>query len=965
MCDSEIHFESLDQLQRERREYVKSAKRNNFQKGITKLLTELYPDQAHFIDELLQNAEDSRVKSDISSRGATHVTFSLTDEELQFQHNGEGLFTLENVVGITGLASSTSKNDPTSIGKFGVGFKAVFAYTSTPVIHSGKYDFCIRDLFIPETEGVFRPEMPSTETRFIFPFDHSKKPPEVATAEIKKGLLGLTDNTLLFLRHIRNISYNLPDGTTGQLRRIDHDSQRIEIETCHPNNDRFISHWLRYQKEVVVEDETSDDQQAIKSETKTCRIAIAFHLVKTKKNQWVISPLDESGRPAGQVSIYFPVRSEKPGLRFHLHAPFASTVARAEIREKDTLKANQTLRDLLAGLLVESLTNIRDLDLLVMDFLKVLPNSNDKLENFYEPFRDEIIAAFNTNPLLPTISGEYATAASLYRADKKITGTNDQPGLISEDDLRLLTNDHNAMWLANAPISGRIHDFIKDTEVKTWDLDRIFKFPDKEALEVWLAGKSDQWLLLFYELLNDKIDKIPKPEICNIKLVRVNTALGDIHLPAHNVYFAPKESTVPLSSDIHFAKLSTYQKEDFQQAHSKSRDTLYRLGVKPYNEEAVIKLILDKTYSKPTNPPIKEHFEDIRKFTALWKNNNSIADIFKNYYFLRSNRADEEKFLMPSNICLDNPYLETGLSEFNDIHRKDLIWEGYLENLDVIACNAEEFVRFLQAVGIFYKLEVTKLEEYNARQNSFIPTKWNYDISWNRSGTWKSKWIPWVSPNKNATDYSIRDLDKYLKTNNILASRLIWNALIAAPSDSVSAEFAINRNNKVSGDSQLVQQLKCTAWIPDKTGVFRKPSEISKEDLRGDFKYEIKSNILEAIGFGQQAVDIHKKHTAQEYYKEQGVDVDELEGFLKIKKEFGVGLEDFRKFVIKQKRKEFPSTSINISNIETRKQKLTQNLDDEPDKESIQIERSIQRDLPDVKHKAKAYLRGKYRNSSH
>lgn len=38
-------------------------------------------------------------------------------------------------------------------------------------------------------------------------------------------------------------------------------------------------------------------------------------------------------------------------------------------------------------------------------------------------------------------------------------------------------------------------------------------------------------------------------------------------------------------------------------------------------------------------------------------------------------------------------------------------------------------------------------------------------------------------------------------------------------------------------------------------------------------------------------------------------------------------------------------------------------MEDEPDKESIKIERSIQKDLPDVK--VKAYLRGKYRNSGH
>lgn len=955
MCDSEIEFETLEQLQKERRDYVKSAKRNNFQKGITKLLTELYPDQAHFIDELLQNAEDSRKKSDISSRGATYISFSLTKEALQFQHNGEGLFTLENIVGVTGLASSTSKNDPTSIGKFGVGFKAVFAYTNSPQIHSGEYNFRIQDLFVPETGGASRPEMPPTETRFIFPFDNPKKPSEIAIAEIEKGLQSLADNTLLFLRHIRNIGYSLPDGTFGSLERIDHDSRRIQIKTCHPNSDKSVSHWLRFQKQVVVDDEVTDDKGKVKTETKNCRIAIAYNLVEIEGNNWEITPLEESTSPGGQVSIYFPVRSEKPGLRFHLHAPFASTVARAEIREKDTLKANGVLRDSIASLVVESLIEIRELGMLTMGFLKVLPNSNDTLENFYKPIRDEIITAFNTQPLLPTMCGKYAPADCLYRADKSISGTKDQPGLISEEDLKLLTNNENAMWLSNAPFSGRINDFIKDLDVISWDLHNIFTFSDKEKLETWLAGKSDQWLLSFYELLNEK--SITNQKIHNIKLVRVDTASGDIHLPAHKVHFAPKESTVPLSSDIHFVKKSTYLKEGYEQVDSKAEKTLRLLGVEHYNEETVIKLILDKNYSSPSNDSSVNNIEEIGKFITFWKKNKSKTEMFKPYYFLRSNVAEEVEFQRPEKLCLDSPFIETSLSEFIDIHRKELVWHGYLEKLDSINCKPEEFINFLQEIGVFHKLEVSPLDEWCARCNSIIPRDWNYDVHSRRK--------IWDSPNRKAKDYSIVDLEKYLQKNNALTSKLIWNALIAAPAESVCAEFAFNKNHKKSGDSQLVQKLKNSCWVPDRAGVFKKPSEMTKDILRDDFKYEIRPNLLDAIGFGEQAIDSNKKHAVQSYFKDQGVNADELEEFVKLKKEFNVSLEDFRKFAVTQKRKEFPSAPLNTTNSEVRKRKLIENLEDEPEKESTRIERSIQRDLPEVKVKAKAYLRGKYRNNDH
>lgn len=792
---SKKKFESLEELQKKRHGWVEANKENDFEDGIKNLLTELYPDNAHFIFELLQNAEDARIKYDPTSKGAKSVKFLLKDDVLTFQHNGEGLFTLDNVVGITGIGSSpTKRDDPTAIGKFGVGFKAVFAYTNTPEIHSGDFHFRICDLVVPETDGVEQSTTEEKQTLFQFPLDNPQKPSAIAIAEIKKGLLGLADNTLLFLNYIRTIDYSLPDGVCGAVECIpvDHDNRQIQIETRHPDCEKSITHWLRFQKEVLVDDEKIADHGKIKIDKKSCCIAIAYNLFKTEDDNFEISPLEKSKSPTGQVSIYFPVCSEKPGLRFHLHAPFASTVARAEIREKDTLKANGMLRDSLAELVVESLIEIRKLGMLTMEFLKVLPNSNDTLENFYTPIRDAIIAAFNTQPLLPTISGEYAPADYLYRADKSITGTKDQPGLISEDDLKLLSNNDKAMWLANAPSSGRINDFIEDTEVKKWDLHNIFKYSDKEKLETWLVGKSDQWLLLFYELLNEK--QITDLRNLNIKLVRVDSACGDIHLPANKVYLAPKDDAAPLPNDIYFVKKSTYQKQGNKEGNSKAEQTLRWLGVDPYNEETVIKLILEKNYSSPSNFSLESHIEDIGKFIAFWLRNRNESEIkFKSFYILRSNGDGEIGLQKGKNLCLDSPYIETGLSEFIDIHRKKAVWHGYAEKMDELNCTLPEFVQFLQEVGVFSKLEVTPLVEWYARCNPIIPHDWNYERLYHRK--------KWDSPNSKAIDYSIIDLKKYLDTNHVLASRLIWNALILAPNEAVRSEFAVNRNYQKSGES--------------------------------------------------------------------------------------------------------------------------------------------------------------------
>jgi len=49
---------NLDELYEKRLNWVKANRENGFEDGIKRLLTELYPDNAHFIYELLQNAED-------------------------------------------------------------------------------------------------------------------------------------------------------------------------------------------------------------------------------------------------------------------------------------------------------------------------------------------------------------------------------------------------------------------------------------------------------------------------------------------------------------------------------------------------------------------------------------------------------------------------------------------------------------------------------------------------------------------------------------------------------------------------------------------------------------------------------------------------------------------------------------------------------------------------------------------
>lgn len=441
---------TFDELHQDRSAWVDLSRKKKFlEEGLSNLLTELYPDNAHFIYELLQNAEDAQ---------ATECHFHLTESAVEFRHNGTRLFTLADIEAITSIGSSTKSDDVTAIGKFGVGFKAVFAYTATPQIHSGDYDFHIRDLVVPE------PIDPRTtnETLFVFPFNQPNKPATRARAEIKSTLESLGDNTLLFLRCIRSISFEFDDSPAGGLARTDLTADRIEILRTRAHDrstqEASSSQWLRVGGDVFTDQGPH-------------WVAIAFRLQERPTSPTPTHPSRDASKTGvipvegAQVSIYFPAVKELSGLRFHIHAPFASTVARDSVR--DVNENDAPIRGI-AEVLIGSLPTLRDRGLITDEFLATLPNGDDNIPVMYRPILDDVIQAFRELPLTPALDGGF------YPAGRLRLGAGDFPDVLDEVDLTVLSNmlgtaqDGEEMaplkWIRR-PKSARVREFIRSLGV--------------------------------------------------------------------------------------------------------------------------------------------------------------------------------------------------------------------------------------------------------------------------------------------------------------------------------------------------------------------------------------------------------------------------------------------------------------------------------------------------------------------
>ena len=124
--------------------------------------------------------------------------------------------TLGDINSITSIANSNKT--AASIGKFGVGFKAVFQYTSTPHIYDPEFRFKIERFIVPTLVDEDFPGRRPEETLFVFPFDHPERGAKAAYNDISDKLKNLSF-PILFLSSIRVIGFDI-DGENGLYGKI-------------------------------------------------------------------------------------------------------------------------------------------------------------------------------------------------------------------------------------------------------------------------------------------------------------------------------------------------------------------------------------------------------------------------------------------------------------------------------------------------------------------------------------------------------------------------------------------------------------------------------------------------------------------------------------------------------------------------------------------------------------------------
>lgn len=442
-----------------------------------RVFDEQYDDPAHFLLELLQNAEDALArrarKPPKAKRG---VAFELTGDGLRFRHFGDP-FDRADVESICRIGQSTKKLD--DIGRFGLGFKSVYAFTDRPRIHSGPEDFAIVDYFKPEACEPMA-SRGRDETVIEVPRTSGRGDWDRLSASMDEMLSPVN---LLFLRHIESVRWTNVRGSTTtcdrKAERIDRNVRRVTI-TQAPSGDEppRADHWLVFSQPVQVDRD------------RHVQIAFRQDPERATANRIGIEPV-----PHSRLYAYFPT-NEDTRVGFLIQGPYNTTPARDSVRKHD--EWNERLVTETATLLRSALRWFRYHGGITTEILSCLPlDRSDFIDTMFEPLFTETLDAFCTQKLLPTYDGAHV---AVDRA--RLGGGDHLRALFKEQILGELCRVSGGVhWLRGditRDSAREVYRYVRDElKVEVLNPRNIVGLLDRD----FLMARTDAWIRRFYAFL--------------------------------------------------------------------------------------------------------------------------------------------------------------------------------------------------------------------------------------------------------------------------------------------------------------------------------------------------------------------------------------------------------------------------------------------------------------------------------
>jgi len=806
-------------------------------RGLKLRVIEKYSDSAHFIYELLQNADDVR---------ATQTRFVLNQTGLIFAHNGTIHFSitepgneeidtqnqqLGHINAITSIGNSNKYE--AQIGKFGVGFKAVFQYSSTPEIYDPPFCFRIERFIVPILLSTDHPDRQPDETLFYFPFNNPLQFPTLAFQTILNKLKNLT-NPILFLRYLIEINWKASDGSQGKYTK----NEKLDFYNK-PN----LSHQLNLFQTINQKNNQSHTQYFLvfTGKTKNHLFSIAYLTHLSKKN------LSISYQQTFPAYCFFPTK-ETTYLNFIIQAPFLLTDSREGIKENE--EWNQHLIKALAQKTAESLSTIKELGLLTEDFFNVLPinETHFSKSHLFRPIYEAVLNQLQSaQALLPTQAGDYTTQPKAYLAENPRL-----MNLLDSKQLSILVKNEAAQWVfPQMTLHQRLlWDYVKHHLVnQEITSDKLVR----RITKTFIQAQSDEWLMQFYTYLLEKARYLwkykhntlktkPLLRLTNNEIVCAYNRIGKIqvYLPTEN------ESEYPTVKNCFIQ-------------NEKSLQFLLALGLDQPKAFEEIKYYILPRYKKKDDIAPSIILKDFNKMFSYflncpWHQKSDYLNQLKNIPFCRALADHSTVHLLPGLIYFPTDNLKNYFSHTPNIYFLDHAFYAEIEN----NYGKIPLYNFFKELGIEDKPKRIKIKAtLSVQQREAIHQgKYTYDYYHSSQYTY---------------DYDIEGLNTFFTKMNLERSQILWQFLLKLIEDNLGQEifkgqyhWFYRRDRYYYFDAKFLTTLQQTVWLYNHNTCL-KPADIIAPELTANYETE--------------------NYAAKILIEKLGIQPERLTGFTKIQKE--------------------------------------------------------------------------------
>lgn len=828
----------FEALHRDRADSAKTLEKPSM-RGIKKEVVEKYSDQAHFIYELLQNADDAQ---------ATYARFILEHDRLIFAHNGTRHFSVSNpetedadsengtlgdINAITSIANSNKTS--ASIGKFGVGFKAVFQYTTTPYIYDINVSFKIERFIVPSVLSNDFSGRKTNETLFVFPFDDPLHDSKEAYEDISNKLENLA-YPLLFLTNLKHITYKISnsDGEYNKDIRDTYDFNGVTVDYIYLLN----SNRTQKNEEII----------------------LLFTRVDNRNNKYSVGYFldnDHNLIPVSKPAFCFFPTKEATGLKFIVHAPFLLTDNREGILAGSF--HNKTMIECLAKLAADAIciiksigknSDLRLIDDSIVDIIPYDPNlfsdPFDKSRISFKPFYNSFLNLFKTEQIIPSVN-EYITSKDAYWASSI-----DLPKMFSNNQLKQITGNQSAGWAFpslgrdakrdNKPLCSFIDEIVK-TNV---DDDAILKGRQKELVFVpvlqryvpvvpfegisksFIESQPVEWLHGFYQWISSSSGRIKASKHRPLFLNEDNEAVAAFDKNNQMILFLPDDSVF----GYNFVNSSLLSNPETRQFFVNDIG-LSKPSVKDYIYNKIRPLYLDRSSNDLIGVNSDAHFKILFSYylECTQVDSHDFIEMIKSWAFLEYTTypdiPEKRGYGIANTMYIPTEETKEFLETKNSA--RFIAIEKY-QNL-VEKKNVEQLFSFLIAIGVKTSIDIRSVEITNPSARIDLPRP-NYT----RKIAYSEKIID-----------GCKEIIEYISLfKNKKKSFLLWNQLLSiirryncsSLGDLLTGvcEFTYRKERKEFFVSSDVAWLLNEPWIMNQDGEFVNAKRLTTRSLSEEYE---------------------------------------------------------------------------------------------------------------------------------